>query len=213
MSNSFTTPWTVARHAPLSMEFSRQEYWRGLPFPSPGDLPWPRDRTQVSHVAGRFFNDWATREASLLKVYLFLFIYLAHRVLIVACEIFVAACTLLVVWTLSCERRIWFPDQGLNPGPLHWERWVLATGPPGKSCSHIVSSKTSIRYLVHVKRSLKFGPIQNVCEHTQPMLDFCFGQSWISKSSWCGPNVSWMFWTGPNVLQGVGLLHDKYCYR
>ena len=33
------TPWTVARQAPLSMEFSRQEYWSGLPFPSPRDLP------------------------------------------------------------------------------------------------------------------------------------------------------------------------------
>ena len=34
----FATPWTVARQAPLSMGFSRQEYWSGLPFPSPGDL-------------------------------------------------------------------------------------------------------------------------------------------------------------------------------
>ena len=33
--------WTVARQAPLSMEFSRQEYWSVLPFPSPGDLPDP----------------------------------------------------------------------------------------------------------------------------------------------------------------------------
>ena len=33
------TLWTVAHQAPLSMEFSRQEYWRGLPLPSPGDLP------------------------------------------------------------------------------------------------------------------------------------------------------------------------------
>ena len=33
------TPWTAARQAPLSMGFSRQEYWSGLPFPSPGDLP------------------------------------------------------------------------------------------------------------------------------------------------------------------------------
>ena len=38
MSNS-VTPCTVACQAPLSMEFSRQEYWRGLPFPFPGDLP------------------------------------------------------------------------------------------------------------------------------------------------------------------------------
>ena len=36
----FATPWTVAHQTPLSMGFSRQEYWSGLPFPSPGDLPW-----------------------------------------------------------------------------------------------------------------------------------------------------------------------------
>jgi len=35
------TPWTVAYQAPPSMGFSRQEYWSGLPFPSPGDLPDP----------------------------------------------------------------------------------------------------------------------------------------------------------------------------
>ena len=34
----FVTPWTVAHQAPLSMEFSRQEYWSELPFPSPGNL-------------------------------------------------------------------------------------------------------------------------------------------------------------------------------
>ena len=37
----FATPWTAAYQAPPSMEFSRQEYWSGLPFPSPGDLPNP----------------------------------------------------------------------------------------------------------------------------------------------------------------------------
>ena len=37
----FVTPWTVAYQAPPSMGFSRQEYWSGLPFPSPGDLPDP----------------------------------------------------------------------------------------------------------------------------------------------------------------------------
>ena len=37
----FVTPWTIALQDPLSMEFSRQEYWSGLPFPSPGDLPNP----------------------------------------------------------------------------------------------------------------------------------------------------------------------------
>ena len=37
----FATPWTIAPQAPLFMEFSRQEYWSGLPFPFPGDLPDP----------------------------------------------------------------------------------------------------------------------------------------------------------------------------
>ena len=37
----FATPWTVAHQAPLSMGFSRQEYWNGLPFPSPANLPDP----------------------------------------------------------------------------------------------------------------------------------------------------------------------------
>ena len=38
VSDSFVIPWTVARQAPLSMGFPRQEYWSGLPLPSPGDL-------------------------------------------------------------------------------------------------------------------------------------------------------------------------------
>ena len=37
----FAIPWTIACQASLSIEFSRQEYWSGLPFPSPGDLPDP----------------------------------------------------------------------------------------------------------------------------------------------------------------------------
>ena len=37
----FVTPWTAAYQAPLSMAFSRQEYWSELPFPTPGDLPDP----------------------------------------------------------------------------------------------------------------------------------------------------------------------------
>ena len=46
----FATPWTVAHQAPLSMVFSRQEHWSGLPFPPPGDLPDPgiQSRSLVS---------------------------------------------------------------------------------------------------------------------------------------------------------------------
>ena len=58
LSNS-ETPWTVACQAPLSMEFSRQEYWSGLPFPSPGDLSNPgiKPTSFVSlALADRFFT-------------------------------------------------------------------------------------------------------------------------------------------------------------
>ena len=61
----FATPWTVTYQAPPSTGFSRQGYWIGLPFPSPGESSQPRDRTQVSCVAGRCFTLWATREATL----------------------------------------------------------------------------------------------------------------------------------------------------
>ena len=66
----FVTLWTVAHQAPLSMGFSRQEYWCGLPFPSPGDLPDPGIKPgspilqEVSCTAGRFFTNWATKKPS-----------------------------------------------------------------------------------------------------------------------------------------------------
>ena len=41
MSDTVVTPWTIVHEAPLSMGFSRQEYWSGLPFLSPGDIPNP----------------------------------------------------------------------------------------------------------------------------------------------------------------------------
>ena len=52
----FVTPWTVARQAPLLMGFSRQEYWSGLPFPSPGDLPNPGIKPVSPVLAGKFFT-------------------------------------------------------------------------------------------------------------------------------------------------------------
>ena len=56
MSNSLVTPWTVAYQAPLSKRFPRQEYWNGLPFPSPGDLPNPRIEPMSSALAGGLFT-------------------------------------------------------------------------------------------------------------------------------------------------------------
>ena len=62
----FATPWTVAYQAPLSMEFSRQEYWSQLPFPFPEDLPDPGTETASptsAALAGGFFITSTTWEA------------------------------------------------------------------------------------------------------------------------------------------------------
>ena len=59
----FATPWTIAHQAPLSMEFSRQEYWSGSLFPIPGDLPNPGIEPKSPALAGGFFTISAPWEA------------------------------------------------------------------------------------------------------------------------------------------------------
>ena len=53
----FAIPWTVAHQTPLSIEFSRQEYWSGLPFPSPENLPDPgiKPKSFLSPALGGWF--------------------------------------------------------------------------------------------------------------------------------------------------------------
>ena len=58
----FATPGTVAYRAPLSIEFSRQEYWSGLPLPSPGDLPDPGIEPRSPALQADTFTVWGTRE-------------------------------------------------------------------------------------------------------------------------------------------------------
>ena len=52
----FATPRTIAHQAPLSMGFPKQEYWSGLPFPSPGNLPNPGIEPESPALAGGFFT-------------------------------------------------------------------------------------------------------------------------------------------------------------
>ena len=63
----FATTWTVAYQSPLSMESSRQEYWSGLPFPSPGDLPNFRDQIPISYIGRQILYHFITREATEAK--------------------------------------------------------------------------------------------------------------------------------------------------
>ena len=76
VSNPFATPWTVAHQAPLSIGFPRQEFWSGLPFPSPGDLPdpgikpaspaWQAGSLPLSHLGRLHRNYYLIHEASLV---------------------------------------------------------------------------------------------------------------------------------------------------
>ena len=61
VSESFATPWTVVHQFHLSMGFSKQEYWSGLPFPPPGDLPNPGIKPESS-VAPALQADFFTTE-------------------------------------------------------------------------------------------------------------------------------------------------------
>ena len=56
MSDFFATPWTVVCQASLFLGFSKQEYWSGLPFPSPGDLLYLGIKPVSPLLAGRFFT-------------------------------------------------------------------------------------------------------------------------------------------------------------
>ena len=101
---TLATPWTIAHQAPLSMEFSRQESWSGLPFPSLGDLPDPG----IERGSPALQSDstiWFTREA---------YIYIHIRVCVCVCVynfyLFVFDCA----WSsLLCQLFSSCGEQGL----------------------------------------------------------------------------------------------------
>ena len=134
----FVTPWTIAHQAPRSMGFSRQEYWSGLPFPSPGDLPHqgiePRSPTLqadalTSAPPGRpRFNPWVGK----------------------------------IPW-----RRKWQPIPVLLPGKSHGQRSVVGCSPWGCKESdtterlhfHFLSLSRKVKVLgtLGSVQKLKFG--------------------------------------------------------
>ena len=72
MSDSFAAPWIFSCQALLSMGFSRQEYWSGLPFPPPGDLPNPGIKPMSPALAGRFFTTELPPRKPILEVHMLL---------------------------------------------------------------------------------------------------------------------------------------------
>ena len=69
MVSSSEIPWIVSQ-APLSMGFSSQEYWSGLPFPTPVDLPDPRTESASLTLAGKFFTTETPGKPPSLRLYL-----------------------------------------------------------------------------------------------------------------------------------------------
>ena len=124
----FATPWTVAYQASPSMGFSRQEYWSGVPLPSPGESSRPRDQTQVSRIGGRGFNLSVTREDSVKKVKVKVKVKMKS---LSPVQLFGIPCTaayhgilqarILELVAISFSRGI-FPTQGSNPGLPHWRQ-------------------------------------------------------------------------------------------
>ena len=120
----FSTVWTAAHQAPLSMGFSRQEYWSGLPFPSPGDLPNLGIEPRFSRIAGRFFTIWATRDAHVPHGfhYFLIFLYLAVPGLSCGTRDLQSSLkhvgSFSCVWTLSCSMQDLVLWPGIKPGPL-----------------------------------------------------------------------------------------------
>ena len=123
----FATLWTVACQAPLSMGFSRQEYWSELPSPPPGDLlnPGIEPMSLASPVlAGRFFTTEPPGKPSTYVVVVLSCIRLCETPWTIASQAPLSlgfsrqkntgvGCHFLLQGT--------FPTQGLNPGLLHWQ--------------------------------------------------------------------------------------------
>ena len=119
------TPWTVARQAPLSVGFPRQEYWSGLPFPSPGDLPNPGNPRLLHWQAGFFF--------------LFFFLPLSHwgnsAGLLGVSQIF---------QTLSCFHAFSQATQSLWDSPPCLLTWLTSASPLEAHQLRAVFSKTHL---------------------------------------------------------------------
>ena len=111
----FVTLWAVARQVPLSVGFSRQDYWSGLPFPPPGDLPNPgTECTSLTYpsLAGRvFLTNSATWEPLNKAIY----IYIYDQLSLTGCQ------------DKSMGERIAFSTNGARTaGYLHTKEWSWA---------------------------------------------------------------------------------------
>ena len=97
------TPWTVARQASLPMGFSRQEYWSGLPFPSPGDLPDPGIEPRSPALQAYSLLTELQGKLTVADNFIIL-IYICVCVYVCVC---VCVCIIIILYTLDWYSVIW----------------------------------------------------------------------------------------------------------
>ena len=148
----FVTLWTVAHQAPLSMGFSRQEYWSGLPFPSPGDPPDPRIKPVslaspassggffTTVPAGKLLSTEDTNVRKIILVYFFFFwmqaifknlFWICYNIASVLCFGFLAS---------RHVRSILATQPGIESTPLHRPQYL----------NHWISRKVPLVFILSV---------------------------------------------------------------
>ena len=124
----FTTSWTVACPAPLSMGFSRQEYWSGLPCPPSGDPPDPGIKPSSltsSALESRFFTTSANWEACYISISVSTFLY-THTYILLLCLLCRTLSDIVPHWVPVRLHEIRFiqgkPRAWLYKSPMKWEK-------------------------------------------------------------------------------------------
>ena len=127
MSDSFVTPWTVALQASLSMGFPRQEYWSGLPFPFPGNLPDPGIKPmppESSALAGGFFTTVPHRKP--LVFLQFSSVQFSHSLFMTS-------------WTAARQASVHHQLLGFTQTHIHWVSDAIQPSHPLSSPSSAVN--------------------------------------------------------------------------
>ena len=107
MSDLFVTPWTITCQDPLSMGFPRQEYWHGLPFPSPRDLPNPEIKPMSPALAGTFFTTEPPGKplltCSVFQIWLLIFCSFLRTISVYACF----PCVIIMPSLIPHSAQVW----------------------------------------------------------------------------------------------------------
>ena len=161
MPASFVTPQTIACQAPLSIGFPRQEYWSGLLFPSPGDLPDSGIQTGVSCIGRRILYHWAT-------LFIPMWLYspgCSHSFLSVSCktETLTNKSEIVVLLKLSLKCQS-FWNKFMYSKEVLWKNWLHLYEPWLRSRPRIFS-----RFISH--------PLLCMCERraSRWLVIFCPG--------------------------------------